>query len=72
MVLLALLPFLAQPGNGEVPVRPHLPLHLTQIAFGGLVLGGIVTFAIVSIDHVKLRALRRGLVRDGKILDAPR
>jgi phosphatidylglycerophosphate synthase len=46
-------------------------LHLTHVAFGVLVLGGVVTFVIVSIDHVRLRVLRRAIAREGKILDAP-
>jgi len=47
-------------------------LHWTHVAFGGLVLGGVVTVAIVAIDHVKLRALRRSVARDGLILDRVR
>ena len=46
-------------------------LHLAHVSFAILVLGGIVTFVIVSIDHVKLRALRRAIARDGKIIEAP-
>jgi hypothetical protein len=44
-------------------------LHATALLFAGLVLGGIVTFAIVAIDHVKLRRLLRSIVRGGQILE---
>ena len=46
-------------------------LHWTQISFVALVAGGFVTFVIVSIDHVKLRSLRRDIVRRGLVLEAP-
>jgi phosphatidylglycerophosphate synthase len=46
-------------------------LHITHVSFGALVLGGFVTFVIVSIDHVKLRSLRRDVVRRGLVLQAP-
>ncbi|HEX7841108.1 MAG TPA: CDP-alcohol phosphatidyltransferase family protein [Kofleriaceae bacterium] len=44
-------------------------LHATQVLFALFTLGGIVTFAIVTIDHVKLRRLRRSIVRGGQILE---
>jgi phosphatidylglycerophosphate synthase len=43
----------------------------THVAFGLLVAGGVVTFVIVTVDHLKLRSLRRAIVRKGQILDAP-
>jgi phosphatidylglycerophosphate synthase len=46
-------------------------LHWTQVAFVGLALGGVVTAVIVTIDHVRLRSLRRSLVRRGLVLEAP-
>ena len=46
-------------------------LHWTHLAFLCLVLGGIGTSVIVTIDHVKLRSLRRSLVRQGLMLEAP-
>jgi phosphatidylglycerophosphate synthase len=46
-------------------------LHWTQVCFGALVLGGFVTFVIVSIDHIKLRSLRRDVVRRGLVLQTP-
>lgn len=46
-------------------------LHWTQISFVALVAGGFVTFVIVSIDHVRLRSLRRDIVRRGLVLEAP-
>lgn len=44
-------------------------LHATQVLFALFTLGGIVTFAIVTIDHVKLRRLRRSIVRGGRVLE---
>jgi phosphatidylglycerophosphate synthase len=46
-------------------------LHGTQILFVGFALGGAVTFVIVTIDHVKLRRLRRSIVRGSQILEPP-
>ncbi|HEX3763797.1 MAG TPA: hypothetical protein VHW23_34110, partial [Kofleriaceae bacterium] len=44
-------------------------LDASALLFAGLVLGGIVTFTIVAIDHVKLRRLLRSIVRGGQILE---
>jgi len=44
-------------------------LHWTHIMFAAFWLGGVVTFVIVTIDHVKLRRLRRAIVRGGRILE---
>jgi phosphatidylglycerophosphate synthase len=46
-------------------------LHLTQVAFAVFAAGGVVTAVIVSIDHVRLRRLRRSIVRGGQILESP-
>ena len=46
-------------------------LHLTQIAFGTLVAGGVGTVIILTIDHVRLRTLRRTITRSGQVLEAP-
>lgn len=46
-------------------------LHWTHVAFAALVAGGLVTFVIVSVDHVKLRALRRSITKRGLVLQAP-
>src|SRR5262249_42691675 len=46
-------------------------LHWTQSSFGALVAGGLVTFVIVTIDHIKLRSLRRDVVRRGLVLQTP-
>jgi phosphatidylglycerophosphate synthase len=46
-------------------------LHWTHITFGLLVAGGVVTFVIVTIDHVRLRALRRDISRRGLVVEAP-
>ena len=44
---------------------------IPQLIFAGLLLGGIGTAAIVAIDHVKLRSLRRSIERRGLVLEAP-
>lgn len=45
--------------------------HVTYVAFGLLVLGGVVSAVILTIDHIKLRSLRRSIVRRGMLLEAP-
>jgi phosphatidylglycerophosphate synthase len=47
-------------------------LHWTHVLFALFVLGGVVTFGIVTVDHVKLRRLRRSIVRGGRILEPVR
>jgi hypothetical protein len=44
-------------------------LHWTHVMFAAFLLGGIVTFVIVAIDHVKLRRLRRAIVQAGQVLE---
>ena len=44
-------------------------LHATHVMFAAFVLGGVVTFITVAIDHVVLRRLRRSIVRRGQILE---
>jgi hypothetical protein len=46
-------------------------LHMGRFTFIGLAAGGCVTGVIVTIDHVKLRSLRRSIVRRGLVLEAP-
>jgi hypothetical protein len=46
-------------------------LHWTDVSFFSFFVGGVVTFVIVTIDHVKLRKLRRAIVRRGQILERP-
>jgi phosphatidylglycerophosphate synthase len=46
-------------------------LHVTHIGFGTLVLGGVISFVILTIDHFKLRSLRRSIERRGMLLEAP-
>ena len=41
-------------------------LYLTQVTFALLVLGGVVTAVIVTIDHLKLRAQLRAIARRGE------
>lgn len=45
--------------------------HLTHVAFGLLVVGGVITSVITTIDHLKLRHLRRSIERRGMLLEAP-
>jgi phosphatidylglycerophosphate synthase len=45
--------------------------HLTHLAFGLLVVGGVITSVITTIDHLKLRLLRRSIERRGMLLEAP-
>jgi phosphatidylglycerophosphate synthase len=44
--------------------------HLTHVSFATQVLGGVVTFVIVGIDHLRLRRQRRAIARSGKRLEA--
>ncbi|HEX2691186.1 MAG TPA: CDP-alcohol phosphatidyltransferase family protein [Kofleriaceae bacterium] len=44
-------------------------LHWTQISFASFILGGVGTSMIVTIDHVKLRRLRRSIRRGGQLLE---
>jgi CDP-alcohol phosphatidyltransferase-like enzyme len=44
-------------------------LHWTHLSFTAFSLGGAVTSVIVTIDHVKLRRLRRSITRRGQILE---
>jgi hypothetical protein len=44
-------------------------LHWTHLSFAAFTIGGIGTAPIVTIDHVKLRRLRRSIVRGGQILE---
>ncbi|MBZ0231912.1 MAG: CDP-alcohol phosphatidyltransferase family protein, partial [Deltaproteobacteria bacterium] len=46
-------------------------LHLTQVAFAMLVIGGPVTAVIVGIDHLKLRLQLRAIARRGARLVRP-
>ena len=44
-------------------------LHWTHISFVAFTIGGVGTAEIVTIDHVKLRRLRRSIVRGGHSLE---
>jgi phosphatidylglycerophosphate synthase len=46
-------------------------LHLTHVAFCLLAFGGLVSAVIVTVDHLKLRSLRRSIERRGQLLEAP-
>jgi phosphatidylglycerophosphate synthase len=43
----------------------------THILFAGFLAGGVVTFVVVGLDHVRLRTLRRSIARTGRVLEAP-
>jgi phosphatidylglycerophosphate synthase len=45
--------------------------HLTYVSFGMFVVGAMVSFVILTIDHLKLRSLRRSIERRGMLLEAP-
>ena len=49
----------------------YAALHLTHAAFGTLVLGGLISFVILSVDHFRLRSLRRSIERRGQLLENP-
>jgi phosphatidylglycerophosphate synthase len=42
--------------------------HLTQVSFGIQILGGVVTAAILSVDHVRLIRQRRAIARAGQVI----
>jgi len=46
-------------------------LRWTHVLFGLFALGGVVTTVIVTIDHIKLRRLRRSITRGGQVLEQP-
>lgn len=46
-------------------------LHLTQIAFGMFAIGGMISFVVLTRDHVGLRRLRRSVVRSGQVIESP-
>ena len=46
-------------------------MHVTHVGFGTLVLGGVISFVILTIDHIKLRSLRKSIERRGMLLEAP-
>jgi hypothetical protein len=45
-------------------------LRATPALFIGFTLGGVVTAAIVTIDHIRLVRLRRSIVRGGQVLES--
>ncbi|MFN0246703.1 MAG: CDP-alcohol phosphatidyltransferase family protein [Kofleriaceae bacterium] len=45
--------------------------HLTHIAFGMFAIGGVISFVILTRDHVALRRLRRSVVRSGQVIESP-
>jgi len=49
----------------------YAALRVTQISFAMLFLGGVVSAVILSIDHLRLRRLRRSIVAAGQVLESP-
>jgi phosphatidylglycerophosphate synthase len=45
--------------------------RLTYVTFGMLVAGGVISFVVLTIDHIKLRSLRRALERRGMVIEPP-
>jgi phosphatidylglycerophosphate synthase len=45
--------------------------HLTYVGFAMFVAGALMTFVVLTIDHIKLRQLRRSIERRGMLLEAP-
>jgi hypothetical protein len=45
--------------------------HLTHLAFAMFALGGVISFVVVTRDHIALRRLRRSIVRAGQIIESP-
>lgn len=45
--------------------------QLTYVIFALLVIGGVISFVVLTIDHIKLRSLRRAIERRGMWLEAP-
>jgi phosphatidylglycerophosphate synthase len=45
--------------------------HLTYVAFGMFFFGAIASFVVLTVDHIKLRSLRRSIEREGMSLETP-
>lgn len=45
--------------------------HLTYVTFGMFVVGAVISFVVLTIDHIRLRSLRRSIERRGMLLEAP-
>ena len=46
-------------------------LHLTYVGFAMLAVGGVLSAVVVTVDHVRLRQLRRSIERAGQTLESP-
>jgi phosphatidylglycerophosphate synthase len=46
-------------------------LHLTHLTFALLALGGAISAVVLTVDHLKLRRLRRSIERRGMLLEQP-
>ncbi len=45
--------------------------HLTYVGFGMFAVGAVISFVVLTIDHIRLRQLRRSIERRGMLLEAP-
>lgn len=66
--VLTYLPYLARRDLITWGLLGLAAAHLTQVAFGLLVLGGVVSGAIVGLDHLRLRRQIRAVARQGLVL----
>jgi len=69
--LVTYLPYLVRRDFISWATVAFAALQVTQVGFVMLVLGGAVSFVILTIDHVRLRSLRRSIERRGMLLEAP-
>jgi hypothetical protein len=49
----------------------YATLRATHAGFATLVLGGLISFVVLAVDHIKLRSLRKSIERRGMLLEAP-
>jgi hypothetical protein len=45
--------------------------HLTQVSFALQIAGGLAMLPVLTLDHLRLRKLRRSIVRAGQVLETP-
>ncbi len=46
-------------------------LHLTHISFAMQIVGGLAMLPVLTLDHLRLRKLRRSIVRGGQVVESP-
>ena len=69
--LVTYLPYLVRRDFISWAAVAFAALHVTHVGFATLVIGGVVSFVVLTIDHVRLRSLRRSIERRGMLLEAP-